>query len=164
MFERFAAPTRRVLVDSEADARELGHHFIDTQHLVLGLLVLDSVGVAADGVKGWLTHPPATERYQPLGKVRMERIFRGHFTAGGHNAVDAARRLAGGTDTTVGSHHLLLGILSEPNGLGAKVLDDLGITTDSVEAKIAELGVGGTSDGPPPARVMKVGNGVDVRI
>src|SRR4051794_32713717 len=168
MFERFAAPTRRVLLEAEAEARELGHHFIDTQHLVLGLLVpdpdtnsavramllaagldldsvreavgdvepnrssspiigtipftpqskkvlelsfreaisrgsqeiqpehlllgilrerrsegcklLDSVGVTADGVKAWLTHPPATERYQPLVKGRMERIFRGRFT------------------------------------------------------------------------------------
>src|SRR5256885_7794326 len=41
MFERFAAPTRRALVEAEAEARELGHHFIDTQHLVLGMLVPD---------------------------------------------------------------------------------------------------------------------------
>src|SRR5262249_16618746 len=41
MYERFATPTRRILVEAEAEARELGHHFIDTQHLVLGMLVPD---------------------------------------------------------------------------------------------------------------------------
>src|SRR3989442_804447 len=145
MFERFAAPTRRVLVEAEAEARELGHHFIDTHHLVLGLLVADPDTNSA--VRAMLL----------AAGLDSENV--GRLAPGGRQALDAAREAAGRPDVPTGTQHLLLGVLGEPKGLGAKVLESLGVATADVEAKIAELGVKGTSDGPLPARVIKVGNG-----
>jgi ATP-dependent Clp protease ATP-binding subunit ClpC len=251
MFERFAAPTRRILVEAEAEARELGHHFLDTQHLVLGMLVpdpdtnsavramllaagldlesareavahmderrmtapiigtipftpeakkvlevayresisrkapeilpphlllallrdrrtracrlLDAHGVTAESVEAWMANPAPTEG-QHVWTAGLGRLHvGGPSTPGARSALQAAR-LAAGANEPMGSQHVLLGLLAAERGLGAKVLADLGVTTEAVEAKIAELGVSGTSDGPPPARIIKVGNGVEVRI
>jgi ATP-dependent Clp protease ATP-binding subunit ClpA len=46
MFERFTQQARMVVVRSQDEARALGHRFIGTEHLLLGLLCEDT-GVAA---------------------------------------------------------------------------------------------------------------------
>src|SRR5512135_444699 len=38
MFERFTNQARRVVVLSQEEARELGHNYIGTEHILLGLL------------------------------------------------------------------------------------------------------------------------------
>ncbi len=42
MFERFTEQTRRVVVLAQEEARELGHGFIGTEHLLLGLLRVEN--------------------------------------------------------------------------------------------------------------------------
>jgi ATP-dependent Clp protease ATP-binding subunit ClpA len=59
MFERFTDRARQVLVRARDESRELGHNFIGTEHLLLGLVagegvaarVLAARGVSADGVR-----------------------------------------------------------------------------------------------------------------
>src|SRR4051794_35422229 len=38
MFERFTAASREVVVTAQQEARELGHPYIGTEHLLLGLI------------------------------------------------------------------------------------------------------------------------------
>jgi ATP-dependent Clp protease ATP-binding subunit ClpC len=38
MFERFTNQSRRVVVLAQEEARRLGHNYIGTEHLLLGLL------------------------------------------------------------------------------------------------------------------------------
>jgi ATP-dependent Clp protease ATP-binding subunit ClpA len=65
VFERFTDRARRVVVDAQQEARSLGHGYIGTEHLLLGLLreregmaarVLDSVGVTHDEVRSAVEH------------------------------------------------------------------------------------------------------------
>jgi ATP-dependent Clp protease ATP-binding subunit ClpA len=59
MFERFTDRARQVPVDAQASARRLGHGYVGTEHLLLGLLqgdgiasrVLASLGVTATAVE-----------------------------------------------------------------------------------------------------------------
>jgi len=60
MFERFTRRARAVLVHAQDEARQLGHNFLGTEHLLLGLLVegegvgakaLGGLGVTADAVR-----------------------------------------------------------------------------------------------------------------
>jgi ATP-dependent Clp protease ATP-binding subunit ClpA len=59
MFERFTDRARNVVVDAQASARGLGHTYIGTEHILLGLLqgdgiaarVLASLGITADAIK-----------------------------------------------------------------------------------------------------------------
>jgi ATP-dependent Clp protease ATP-binding subunit ClpA len=50
MFERFTTDARRVVVSAQETARDLGHHELGDQHLLLGLL--QTPGVAADVLRG----------------------------------------------------------------------------------------------------------------
>jgi ATP-dependent Clp protease ATP-binding subunit ClpA len=58
MFERFTQPARECLVSAQRDAEGLGHHYVGTEHLLLGLVegdteaarVLASFGVTHDGL------------------------------------------------------------------------------------------------------------------
>ncbi|HEX2026521.1 MAG TPA: Clp protease N-terminal domain-containing protein [Nitriliruptorales bacterium] len=60
MFERFTATARRTLVAAQQEARALGHHYLGTEHLLLGLFaegggmagrVLSDLGVRAEAVR-----------------------------------------------------------------------------------------------------------------
>jgi ATP-dependent Clp protease ATP-binding subunit ClpA len=41
MFERFTEPSRRVVVMAQEEARRFGHHWVDTEHLLLGVALQD---------------------------------------------------------------------------------------------------------------------------
>ena len=49
MFERFTDQSRRVVVLAQEEARLLNHHFIGTEHLLLGL-ISEGEGVAAQAL------------------------------------------------------------------------------------------------------------------
>jgi ATP-dependent Clp protease ATP-binding subunit ClpA len=63
MFERFTDKARQSLAAAQLEARELGHNFIGTEHLLLGLLATDGVashelaatGVTAEGPRQAIT-------------------------------------------------------------------------------------------------------------
>ena len=60
MFERFTDKARRVVVLAQEEARQLGHNYIGTEHVLLGLLresdsvagrALDSLGVGLQAAR-----------------------------------------------------------------------------------------------------------------
>jgi ATP-dependent Clp protease ATP-binding subunit ClpA len=81
MFERFTDRARKVTVDAQASARRLGHGYIGTEHLLLGLLQGD--GIAAQVLTGLGVTPAAVER-----EVLAE-VGRGPLGAGDAEALGA---------------------------------------------------------------------------
>src|SRR5204862_307077 len=63
----------------------------------------------------------------------------------------------------VGTHHLLLGLIDEQNGLGARALGQLGVTRAAVESAVAEIGVEGTSDSSPMVEV-EIGDEMMIKV
>ena len=61
-----------------------------------------------------------------------------------------ATRLAGGQP--VGSHHLLLAALADPDSAAARTLTALGVNLDEARAALRDADVAGTSDEPPEER------------
>jgi ATP-dependent Clp protease ATP-binding subunit ClpA len=49
VFERFTDRARRIVVLAQEDARRLGHNYIGTEHILLGL-IRDRDGVAAQAL------------------------------------------------------------------------------------------------------------------
>src|SRR5688500_10609474 len=138
MFERFAAPTRRVLVEAQAEARELGHHFIDSQHVLLGLLVPDpdyNSPVRAMLLAAGLDLPQlrttvlesdprrssapiiGTIPFTPMAKQVLELSLREALTAGANE---------------IHPEHLLLSLLREPTGEACRLLSARGVTAEAV--------------------------------
>jgi ATP-dependent Clp protease ATP-binding subunit ClpA len=81
MFERFTDSARQVAIGAQAEARRLGHGWVGTEHLLLGLLQGD--GVAAQVLAGFGITLAAVER-----EVRAE-VGRGPLGAGDAEALGA---------------------------------------------------------------------------
>ncbi len=143
MFERFADEARRATALASAEARELGHDFIGTEHLLLGLLA------AAEG----MAFSVLTELEVTVEDARRKVTERVH--AYGSGSVDsppftplAKKSLEWGLREAlqlkadlIGTEHLLLGLIAVPDGGGARILEELAGNLANVrQAVFARIG------------------------
>ncbi|MFL5731828.1 MAG: Clp protease N-terminal domain-containing protein [Chloroflexia bacterium] len=129
-FSTFSPAAREALSNAQKEARSLGHDFLGTEHLLLGLLDNDH-GVAATALHnlgitralalreiertvGHGSHWPRAP--MPL-TVRCKRVLQ--------LATEEARR---SNRPQVDTGHLLLALLLEREGVAALVLQALGVT------------------------------------
>jgi ATP-dependent Clp protease ATP-binding subunit ClpC len=138
--ERFNERARQVLAFAQEEARSLFHNYIGTEHLLLGLLR------ERDGVAG-----QALDRLRvTLAQVRAaveKKIGRGEEPIQGEIdylprvrkvlslALDEAERQGSGY---VRTEHILLGIVRDGGGVGADILDTLGVL-GKVREQVFEL-------------------------
>ncbi len=141
-FERFSDRARKVLTIAQGEAQRLGHNYIDTEHILLGLVGVDS----AVGAK------VLTNLGIPLNKVRASVEFvvgKGEKQITGGEvglaprakrvielAVDEARHF---NSSYIGTEHLLLGLLREGEGTACGVLESFGITVERVRNEAARV-------------------------
>ena len=147
MFERFSDRARRVLVLAQQEAGTLGHNFIGTEHILLGLIAeergiaaqaLAECGVELDdarervvGIVGsdFNKGPSGSPPFTPRAKKVLELSLREALQLG-HNYI--------------GTEHILLGLIREGEGVGAQVLVALGAEAEEVRgAVITLLGLAG---------------------
>lgn len=147
MFEHFTSEAIKVIMLSQEEARRLGHNFVGTEQILLGL-VGEGTGVAAKvlaelGVtlkearrevekiigRGSGFVPPEIP-FTPKVKSLFEQSFR-EANSLGHNYIN--------------TEHLLLGLTEAGEGVAAKVLQNIGVDLRNVRTKvIRRLGEGGT--------------------
>jgi ATP-dependent Clp protease ATP-binding subunit ClpA len=169
----FTPRAKKVLELSLRESLQLGHNYIDTEHILLGLIregegvaaqVLVNLGADLSAVRQEVMEQLSGYRGGPMGK-RTASIAtqRPRETPAAAKATVEARRLAGGG--AVGSQHYLLGLVREEDSMAAKALADLGVTTEAIEAKLAELQPAGTSDETPEeAGARRIGLRVEGRL
>ena len=137
MFERFTDQARRVVVLAQEEARMLGHGYIGTEHILLGLLAegeglaaraLAALEISLDAARAQIaeiigegTGRPGHIPFTPRTKKVLELSLR------------EAQRLG---DSYIGTEHILLGLAREGEGVGAQVLVRLGAGTDRVLAQV----------------------------
>jgi ATP-dependent Clp protease ATP-binding subunit ClpC len=142
VFERFSDRARRVVVLAQDEARDLGHDYIGTEHLLLGLLH-DSSGTACQVLTS-LQAPPDAVRAKVGELVRSgDKTMRGHvpFTTAAKKALEMSLREALQLGHNyIGSGHLLLGLLREERGTAARVLAELGVDLDRARPLVGETG------------------------
>ena len=141
VFERFTDRARRVLVLAQEEARLLNHNFIGTEHLLLGLLAegegvgakaLESLGVSVDRVRELIeqtvgsaeTASTGAPPFTPRSKKVLELSLREALQLG-HNSI--------------GTEHMLLGLVREGEGVACTVLTRLGVPLPEVRAQVLEL-------------------------
>jgi hypothetical protein len=148
----FTPRAKKVLELSLREALQLGHNYIGTEHILLGL-VREGEGVAAQvlvnlGAELSLVRQNVIAELSRLGPGTMRRaVGRSPETPAVAKAGVQARRLAGGSP--VGTQHYLMALLGQEDSLAAKALADLGVSREAVEAKLAQLEPTGTSDETP---------------
>lgn len=147
-FERFTDRARRALVEGQEAARKLNHHHLGTEHILLGLFpaegiaatALHTLGITHDAVRerlirsiGFGTKPPTGYiPFTPRAKKALELALRDALTLGHHY---------------IGTEHLLLGLMREGEGDGAKLLSAFA-TQQQVRDEVIRLL---TAPAPEPA-------------
>ena len=126
MFERFTDRARTVVVLAQEQARSLSHHYIGTEHLLLGLLA-EGNGVAAKVLEAaGITLEVGAGRRRPHRRDRrLRRPPTGSipFTPRAKTVLEASLResLRLGHEH-IGTEHILLGIVDEGAGLASQIL------------------------------------------
>jgi ATP-dependent Clp protease ATP-binding subunit ClpC len=142
MFERFTDRARHVLVLAQEDARMLGHNYVGTEHILLGL-IRESEGIAAQALtqldismEDVQTYIKATQGettgrrmtgappFSPRVKKVLELSFREALTLG-HNYID--------------TEHILLGLVREGEGTGVLAITSTGTDLGEVRHMVIKI-------------------------
>ncbi|MCP4376068.1 MAG: hypothetical protein GY794_07850 [bacterium] len=142
MFERFTEHARDVLRLEGLEAHRMHHEHLGTEHLLLALVrepdghghqALVNMGVTLKQLRGALreliendpdTKTPDAFHMTPKAKHVMEM------------AVEEAR---GHKSASLGTEHLLLALLREPEGIAMQVLSKLNLAAQSVSEEVERL-------------------------
>jgi ATP-dependent Clp protease ATP-binding subunit ClpA len=141
MFERFTDRARRVVVLAQEEARLLNHIYIDTEHLLLGL-IHEGEGVAAQ-VLAELSISLEAVRAQVEEIIGQgERAPTGHipFTPRAKKVLELSLREALQLGHNyIGTEHILLGLIREGEGVAAQVLVKLGADLSRVRQQVIQV-------------------------
>ncbi len=154
MTNRFTMRAQESLQTALREATGLGHTYIGTEHLLLGLLMSDQSvsarllrgrGADAEEVRDAIVHLSGTggkSQVSPADMTpRLRRII--------EEAAAEARR---GAQSYVGTEHLLLALLDAPESMAVRILDNVGVTAEDVRRDVLSYLASEPGMEPPPAR------------
>jgi ATP-dependent Clp protease ATP-binding subunit ClpA len=141
LFERFTERARLVVVLAQGEARALRHHYIGTEHILLGLLreedglaarVLEACDVTLERVRAQVVRIVGSGEvitsdqlpFTPRAKKVLELSLRESLSLG-HNHI--------------GTEHILLGLLRENEGVAIRVLLDCGEEAEALRDEVIRM-------------------------
>jgi len=140
-FNKFTERARKVLHLAQEEAQRLKHNYIGTEHLLLGLIregdgvaakVLSNLGVDLDKARSSVESVLGRGNRVVIGEIgftpRAKKVI--------ELAVDEARRLH---HHYLGTEHLLLGLVREGQGIGAGVLESLGVSLEKARVQTMQV-------------------------
>jgi Clp amino terminal domain, pathogenicity island component len=141
MFERFTDRAREAVKLATEEARLLDHSRIGTEHILLGLLrvesgvaarVLEAKGIGADRIRADVLRIVPRGKGAPSGHIpfspRAKKVL--------ELSLREALRLR---HNYIGSEHILLGLLREGEGVAAKVLAEAGLDFNDARQEVASV-------------------------
>jgi ATP-dependent Clp protease ATP-binding subunit ClpC len=142
-FERFTEHAKKVLTLAQDEAFNLGHGHIGTEHLLLGLVqeaeglgsrALVAVGVTMTAIRPLVEEvvPPAAGEERPPRQIIPTTRTKTVIDLAFHAADQQGQQ-------SVGTDHLLLGLVAEREGLGAVVLRNLGADEATIQDAVDRL-------------------------
>ncbi len=150
VFERYTEKARRVIFFARYEASQFGSPYIETEHLLLGLLREDKALT-----NRFLSGPCTPELIRR--KIEDHTIVRDAVSTSvdlplsneskrvlGYAAEEADRL----THKHIGTEHLLLGLLREEKSFAAVILQECGLQLEAVRDEISGI------ESPSPRRIM----------
>lgn len=141
MFERFTEKAIKVIMLAQEEARRLGHNFVGTEQILLGLIG-EGTGIAAKVLKsmGINLKDARVEVEKIIGRgsgfVAVEIPFTPRAKRVLELSLEEARQLG---HNYIGSEHLLLGLLREGEGVAARVLENLGADPSNIRTQVIRM-------------------------
>jgi ATP-dependent Clp protease ATP-binding subunit ClpC len=140
-FGRFTERAQKALLYAQEEARNIGHNYVGTEHLLLGLLreeggaaakVLADLGMEIDKMREYIVRLVGKGNYnfsEGFGYTpRTKRVMELSFYEArnlGHNYV--------------GTEHLLLALIREGEGVAARIMKDAGVDLEKVRALVMKI-------------------------
>jgi ATP-dependent Clp protease ATP-binding subunit ClpC len=152
VFERFTEHARRVIVIAHEETLALGHSQLGSEHILLGLMreedgpagrVLRNLGVGVEHMRALIPASEEPDKDESAGSRQVP------FSTDARATLQLALGEAGSLGHSyVGTEHLLLGVVREGDGLGGRILGDLGVDTETLRVELIRM-VGEPSARPP---------------
>ncbi len=138
MFDRFSERSAKVFVTAQEEAKDLGHSYVGTEHLLLAILKLNDkplstilekygltyarvknevISIVGMGMRGFIMSPQMTPRARKVTEIAFEEA-----------------RMTG--NEKIDPEHLLLGILREGEGIAIHILKKLNVNVQSLRKEI----------------------------
>ena len=156
-FDKFSERARNVLVIAQKEAKRNKNNFIGTEHLLAGLIkeregnaakILKRLGVDLETLmKGieFVIQPSATQEQNEIALTpRAQKAIR--------LAVDEARRLK---QSSIGTGHILIGLMLEGKGTAAIVLAEADVTVENLRDDLEKNRAAWQRDGRTRGRVRQ---------
>nr|YP_010338402.1 Clp protease ATP binding subunit [Bangia atropurpurea]UNJ18352.1 Clp protease ATP binding subunit [Bangia atropurpurea] len=141
MFERFTEKAIKVIMLAQEEARRLGHNFVGTEQILLGL-VGEGTGIAAQVLKSMNVNlkDARVEVEKIIGRgsgfVAVEIPFTPRAKRVLELSLEEARQLG---HNYIGTEHLLMGLVREGEGVAARVLENLAVDVSSIRAEVIQM-------------------------
>ena len=141
MYQRFTEKAERAIASSQQSAVDLGHNYVGTEHILLGL-VKEGTGVAARVLQaqGITEEKILKEIDELIGKGETAGEAPVGFTPRTKRVLELAfkeaRRMGQGY---IGTEHLLLGIMKEGESVAVRIMMDLGVDPQKLLAELIKV-------------------------
>src|SRR3989442_6191087 len=140
MFERYTEKARRTIFFARYEASQLGSPYIETEHILLGLLREDEALIHRllpnadyESIREQVvSHIPIGKKVSTSVDLKLSNEGKRVLAY----AAEEAERLA---DRHIGNEHLLLGLLREQKSYAAQILQQCGADLPVLRARISEL-------------------------
>ncbi len=140
-FERFTGRTRKVLASAQEEATRFNHKYIDTEHVLLGLLRVDEgvairalarLGVTSDQVRAAVEDRIGRSDYLTQTDTGLTPRVKQALEL----AVEEANWVK---QSYVCTEHILLGLIRAGEGIAADVLASFEVGLEQVHAEVARI-------------------------
>jgi hypothetical protein len=165
MLERFTERSRQVIVLAQEEGRALGHNYLGTEHILLGLLrereglgarILESLGITAERARAQVVQLVGTGEEVTSGQIP--------FTPRATKVLELALREALSLgNTSIGTEHLLLGLVTQKDGVAAHVLTGFGVDPEKIRDEVIRAGPEAPAP-PSPAALQTPAEPSDVEL
>ena len=141
MFERFTEKAIKVIMLAQEEARRLGHNFVGTEQILLGLIG-EGTGIAAQVLKSMNVNlrDARIEVEKIIGRgsgfVAVEIPFTPRAKRVLELSLEEARQLG---HNYIGTEHLLMGLVKEGEGVAARVLENLAVNVSSIRTEVIQM-------------------------
>jgi ATP-dependent Clp protease ATP-binding subunit ClpC len=141
MFERFTEKAIKVIMLAQEEARRLGHNFVGTEQILLGLIG-EGTGIAAQVLKSINVNlkDARIEVEKIIGRgsgfVAVEIPFTPRAKRVLELSLEEARQLG---HNYIGTEHLLMGLVREGEGVAARVLENLAVDVSSIRTEVIQM-------------------------